>query len=128
MAKANPFDKYLKPEDRLQIAIAQFLQLQYPKVVWLHPPNEGKRTPFEQYLYKQLGCLTGASDMIIFEARGEYHGLVIEIKVKYASGKKNYPTERQKDFLRALTAKRWCVAVVWSLEEAIDLINGYMRL
>ena len=46
----NPFEKFLVPEDHLQMQVARYMAMQYPKVFWCHTPNEGKRSPYEQCL------------------------------------------------------------------------------
>ena len=127
MAKrSNPFEKFLNKEDHLHISIAEWLSYQYPKLVWIHPPNEGKRSPFEQYLFKRLGAKAGASDMIFFCARAGYHGLALELKVKYDKGK-NMPTKSQKSFLEDLNRDGYCTAVAWTYEEATGIIDSYMK-
>jgi hypothetical protein len=123
MPKRNPFEKFLKKEDHLQIQLSRWLRYQYPNVIWLHPQNEGRRSPFERYLYKQLGCLTGASDMLIFEAKGSYHGLAIELKVG-----NNKPTPRQQEFITTMREKGWWADVVWEFDAAVQLIDWYMKL
>ena len=43
MARANPYQKYLKGEDLLQRAVINYIQMQYPDAIFTHPMNEGKR-------------------------------------------------------------------------------------
>lgn len=124
--KNNAFNKYLTKEDRLHVLIAEWISWQYPKVVWIHPPNEGKRTPFEQFLFKCLGARSGASDIIFFCAKAGFHGLAIELKVNYDKGK-NYPTKHQKAFLKDLNKEGYCTAVTWTFEETKDIITNYMN-
>ena len=71
MARVNPYQKYLKGEDLLQRAVMNYIEMQYPKAIFTHPMNEGKRSPFEQYKMKYLA---------------------IELKHKY-----NKPTPNQKE-------------------------------
>ena len=66
MARANPYQKYLKGEDLLQRAVINYIQMQYPKAIFTHPMNEGKRSPFEQYKLKYLGTKPGIPDLLIF--------------------------------------------------------------
>ena len=124
--KKNPFHKYLKQEDHLQIQLAQWLSHQYPNLLWIHVPNEGRRSPFEQYLFSLLGTAKGASDMIFFEPRGKYHGLMIELKVIYANGKKNYPSEAQKQFIKNCQLRGYYATVVWTFDQAVDIIVEYI--
>ena len=66
MARANPYQKYLKGEDLLQRAVINYIQMQYPDAIFTHPMNEGKRSPFEQYKLKYLGTKPGIPDLLIF--------------------------------------------------------------
>ena len=55
--KRNPFAKYLGKEDVLQNQVMRYIGLKYPKTLFTHVANEGKRTPFEQYKMKYLPSL-----------------------------------------------------------------------
>ena len=52
---SNPFHKYLGPDDHLQHQVITWLRYQHPKLRYHHSPNEGRRTPFEQFKFKYLG-------------------------------------------------------------------------
>ena len=47
--KSNPYQKYLGKEDVLQNQVMRYIGLKYPKALFTHVANEGKRTRFEQY-------------------------------------------------------------------------------
>ena len=64
--KRNPYAKYLGKEDVLQNQVMKYLSLKYPKALYTHVANEGKRTPFEQYKMKYLGTKPGIPDLMIF--------------------------------------------------------------
>jgi len=59
------FKKYLGPEDKLQIAVNNYLSIAYPKALFCHVPNEGKRSPFERYKFKELGGKAGIPDILV---------------------------------------------------------------
>ena len=80
----------------------------------------------KQYLFKLLGTAKGASDMIFFEPRGIYHGLMIELKVIYAGGKKNYPSKAQKQFIEDCKLRGYYAAIAWTFEEAKGIISQYI--
>ena len=65
--RENPFNKYLTKEDKLQHRIISYLKYQYPKVLYTHVPNEGKRSVFERYKFKYLGAKAGVPDLLIFK-------------------------------------------------------------
>lgn len=66
---------------------------------------------------------SGTPDLLIFEARGKYMGLAIELKIK-----PNTPTPAQLDFLKALEDRGWKTAVVYAIDSFIDTVNDYMYL
>lgn len=120
------------PETDLQIAFANYMRLQYPKVLHIHVPNErktlvrrNKKGGFytsEGSRLKRMGVISGVSDNLIFEPSiGITHiGLAIELKIK-----PNKPTEEQLIFLSRLSAKGWKTAVCYTLDEAIGITDSY---
>ena len=73
------FESYLGKEDHLQHQIITWLRLQHPKIVFHHSPNEGRRTPFEQFKYKYLGSDAGFPDLIFPALK-----VAIELKINMA--------------------------------------------
>ena len=120
--KRNPFAKYLGKEDVLQNQVMRYLGLKYPKTLFTHVANEGKRTPFEQYKMKYLGTKPGIPDIMIFEPNETKNGLAIELKAGY-----NKPTENQRKWLKELENNNW--VAVWSinLDECIEIIDKYFN-
>jgi hypothetical protein len=69
-----------RPEQRLQIAVAQFLEIALPHdAVWFHVPNGGKRTPVEGGIFKAMGVKAGVPDLWIFYRNKTF---AIELKAK----------------------------------------------
>ena len=120
--KRNPFAKYLGKEDVLQNQVMRYICLKYPKTLFTHVANEGKRTPFEQYKMKYLGTKPGIPDIMIFEPNNTKNGLAIELKAGY-----NKPTPNQKKWLKELENNNW--VAVWSnnLDECIEIIDKYFN-
>lgn len=120
--KRNPFAKYLGKEDVLQNQVMRYIGLKYPKTLFTHVANEGKRTPFEQYKMKYLGTKPGIPDIMIFEPNETKNGLAIELKVGY-----NKPTPNQLKWLKSLENNNW--VAVWSnnLDECIEIIDKYFN-
>ena len=65
----NPYSKYLGKEDILQNQVMRYIGLKYPKALFTHVANEGKRTKFEQYKLKYLGTKPGIPDIMIFNPK-----------------------------------------------------------
>lgn len=120
--RRNPFEDYLKKEDKLQNAVMQYIKGKYPGVYAIHVPNEGKRTPFERFKFKYLGGVSGVPDVLIFHKNANKCGLAIELKVGY-----NKPTKNQLDALEALKKANWAACWVNNLDDAIETINTYFN-
>lgn len=116
------FHKFLGKEDHEHRKVITYLQLQYPGVLFLHVPNEGRRTPFEQFKFKWLGGKAGFPDFMIFVANKHGNGLAIEMKVK-----PNKPTDAQKAWLAALHNRNYVAEVCFSFEEAKIVIDNYLK-
>jgi len=118
----NPFEKYLSKEDLLHKSVLDFVRYKYPHAIIAHPPNEGKRTPFERFKTKWLGISSGLPDLMIFSPSHSYFGLAIEIKVK-----PNKMTDSQLKWHENLFNCRWQCACVYNIDEAMDVINEYFN-
>lgn len=114
------YAKYQGSEEDLQKTLARYLDLL--GLVWVHPPNEIKAKP--QYLKKRkaLGVKAGVPDVLIFNPSGKYNGLAIELKVGY-----NKPSQAQLDWLDKLAGLGWLTLVAYSLDEAIEVIDNYIK-
>lgn len=117
-SKANPFDKYLRPEDHLHFQVVEYLRYQYPQATFHHSPMEGRRSPFERYLLKKLGAKRGFIDIIIFDNGG----LAMELKIK-----PNKPSEGQVWWLERLGKLGFKKAVCYTFEEAKVCIDNHFH-
>ena len=124
------------PEDALQAATARWLKAQHPNLLAFHVPNGGKRplstvrrrgqlvqAPIIAAKLKQGGALAGVSDWLILEPRGEYHGLVIELKAKGGGLESS-----QIEFLFRCQDRNYFIAVAWSLDGFMEVVNTYLEL
>ena len=119
---ANPYEKYLGGEDKLQRAIINYLQMQYPDAIFTHPMNEGKRTKFEQYKMKYLGAKPGIPDLLIFTPNAHFSGLAVELKYKY-----NKLTDNQKKWLKWLENCKWAVYWTNDFDDCVNVIDKYFK-
>lgn len=118
----NPFQKYLGKEDKLQNKVMTYLRYQYPKALFTHVSNEGKRSPFERYKMKFLGSKAGMPDLMIFTPNKYYSGLAIELKVGY-----NKPSENQKKWLADLNDANWKAIWLNNFEDIKTTIDNYFK-
>lgn len=116
--RKRSFLDYMGPEDHLQHQVITWLKFQHPKLRYHHSPNEGKRTPFEQFKFKYLGSDAGFPDLIFPELE-----LVIELKVK-----PNRPTPAQREWLDFFRSIGWTAEVCYTFDEAITVINDEVKI
>lgn len=119
---ANPFEKYLGKEDRLQSQIIKYLDYQHRDIIYTHPNNEGKRTAYERFKLKILGVKAGVPDLLIFNPNNSYNGLAIELKIKY-----NKPTASQVKWLEDLKLCGWYCTIGKDFDSVKELINKYKK-
>lgn len=96
----------------------------YPELSRLYAiPNGGRRDKAEAAHLKRQGVKSGVPDLHLPVARGNYHGLYIEMKVG-----KNKPTQNQKEWISALKASGYAVEVCYSAAAARQIIIAYLQL
>lgn len=117
----------MRSEDTEQIAVvnwAHWYADRYPELKWLyHCPNGGSRNRAEAVKLKQMGVKAGVADLCIPYPKGIYCGLYIEMKFG-----DNRQQNTQKEFLADMAAAGHFVATCYSAEEAIKVIEEYVKL
>ena len=115
-----------KREDQEQETVIQWsetVRRRYPGVDRIyHIPNGGKRNAAEAAHFKRLGVKPGVPDLCLPVARRGYHGLYVEMK-----SKKGKTTEKQDEWLEHLSSEGYLTAVCFSAEQAIKVIEDYLR-
>jgi hypothetical protein len=122
-----------KKEESLQIAISNYIRLQYPDVIftfeasglWL-PIGLAKKT-------KAMRSDTGLPDLLIFEPKGKFHGLFIELKAKTIYKKdggylKDDHIEDQTHLLHRLKVKGYMAVFAIGFDDAKKIIDSYFNL
>ena len=67
-----------KPEQKLQNQVANWIRLRYPDLLWTISPAGLVRGANMAVQMKRMGYTNGTPDILIFEARGRFHGLLID--------------------------------------------------
>ena len=116
------FKKYLGPEDKLQIAVNNYLSIAYPKALFCHVLNEGRRTPFERFKFKELGGKAGIPDVLVFTPSKKYNGLAIELKAG-----RNNPTAKQIQWLNDLKHNGWASYCLNDFDTITEIIDKYFK-
>ena len=141
-----------QPEFQLQVEVCNYLNLQYPKVLFYSDTGSGaKLTPQQAYrnnLIKKIGYKN--PDLFIIYANAKWHGLFLELKketpYKKTGGLKKQLVsinktvkgkiikvgsydhlELQEQSLKDLRLKGFMACFCWSFEMAKNTIDDYMK-
>jgi len=109
----------LGEETRHQIAVANYLH--YLGVLFTATANGVYTSKKQAQIMKAMGLQSGVPDILIFEPRGEYIGLALELK-----STKGRPTPAQKMWIEKMKSKGWA-AEIGRPETSIDLIDRYLK-
>lgn len=121
-------------ESDLQVQVADYLRLRYPKVLFHSDFGSGIKLTQGQALKqkRQNGGRRGWPDMFIAEPMNGLHGLFIELKKAGTRLKKKDGTwasshlEEQNEVLNALQKKGYAAYFAVGFEEAKDIIDDYL--
>lgn len=106
-----------------QIAVVRHLRILYPKLLLTISPQGNKISVRQGRQFKAMGYVAGTPDIMIFEARGKYHGLHIELKTK--TGKWQ---DVQKLWADRVERRGYCYRLCRGYDEAIRAVEEYMSL
>ena len=114
-------------ESEEQIALFQWAEVmsgKHPELALMyHIPNGGARYAATAGRLNAEGVKSGVPDLCLPVARGAFHGLYIEMKVK-----PNKPTKLQLVWLSELSKQGYQTNVCYSWQEAADVIEKYLLL
>ena len=101
---------------------AEYQSKKLPELALLFAiPNGGFRSKATAGRLKAEGVKAGVPDIFLPVARGEFHGLFIEMKAG-----RNKPTATQSAWLYHLSQQGYKVAVCYGWEAARDMITEYL--
>jgi len=116
----------MSPEDGMQIALVNYIRLQYPKAIFCHIPNGGNRNPREGAKFKRMGVLPGMPDLMFFNPISNdsgivYCGLALELKTQKGKLRPN-----QQDRLSELKQCDWHCKVAYGFDQAKEIVDNYL--
>jgi len=79
--RVNPYERYLTKEDKLQRAVVKYCVTKY-NIRPIPCNTESRKTPYEQFKFKQTGGYRGILDLFIPSPSGTFNGLFIELKIE----------------------------------------------
>lgn len=111
-------------EDDLQMAVADYLRMQCPSLLWLHVPNGGKRNAREGARFKRMGVKPGVADILMFWRTGDKHHMAA-IELKSEKGKQE---PSQKIFQHNWTFLGGQYAICRSIDDVTACLKAWGAL
>lgn len=118
-----PTRKNKSPEHDIQVAVVGLLESIHPKPLYSATVGGVRLAIHTAKKMKEAGYSSGIPDMLIFEPRGFYTGLAIEIKTE-----KGRASDNQKQWVTDLNNRGWRAEVCRGFDECADVISEYFNL
>jgi hypothetical protein len=116
--KATP-----ESESNQQEIVINYIKLAYPDVLYCASAG-GMRTSYLQAIkMKRTGYVKGFPDLFIYEPRGQFFGLAIEMKKE----KGGVASPEQKRWQEQLRNRGYCSYICKGKDEAIKIIDEYFN-
>lgn len=126
--------KKKQPEFALQSQICQWLSIQHPDILFLSDTVASIKLTIPQQVRNKKIQKEGfkCPDLLIFEPRGGYKGLFIELKVetpfkKNGELKKSDHLEGQQKSIDDLIKKGYKACFSWGFEQTKAIIDNYLK-
>jgi hypothetical protein len=111
-------------EEKEQIALCQYMRLQYPSIIFSSDHSGIRVSQGLANKVKKLHSENGIPDLTIYEPRGGYYGLCIELKATGNSPFRKTGMLRDNEHLR----KGYLAGFCTGFDEAKQTIDWYMSL
>lgn len=124
-----------QPEFQLQCAVCEYLEMQFPKILYMSDTVASLKLTFPQMARNKKIQKSDfhCPDLMILEPRKGYHGLFIELKVvsPYLKDgktlKKSDHLTGQQDTLIKLNLKGYHANFATGFDEAKEIIDNYLK-
>jgi hypothetical protein len=116
--KATP-----ESESNQQEIVIKYLRLAYPDALYCASAGGMWTSDSQRIKMARTGYVKGFPDLFIYEPRGKYHGLAIEMKK--VKGSKIEPEQVQ--WQEQLRNRGYCSYICKGNEEAIKIIDEYFN-
>jgi hypothetical protein len=127
-------------ETEIQKALCRYVSLKYPKVLFNCDCSGLNLSKAQSGIASVIRSDKGFPDFVMYEPKGRYHGLFIEIKKegellhKKTGQKNNFTVEvykndhikEQSDILHALQQKGYYALFGIGLDECMNIVDNYM--
>lgn len=109
-----------RPEQELQIRAVKFIRAAYPDLLFFHVPNGGVRSKVEGAIFKAMGTMAGAPDLMFVLPTG----VAAFLELKAGKGKLTATQEAFRDRCQSAGAF-WAEAR--SLEEIEEQLHRWLQ-
>lgn len=115
--------EFIRSEYIEQIQFVNWLEQTYPGILFSSSCG-GMRTSIGTAVkMKRAGYKKGCPDIMIFEPRGQYHGLFIEMKRE----KKSVISPEQKVWINELNKRNYKAVICYGFEDAKKTVEKYFE-
>lgn len=111
-----------KNEYKIQADFVRYVELMYPDLLYTISPAGFIMSAGMAMKMMRMGYRKGTPDIMFFEPRGKWHGLLIEFK-----DPKGVVSETQINFLGQAKARGYWVDICRSTASAIALLDLYLK-
>ena len=118
-----PTRKNGSPEHDIQVAIVGLLESIEPTPLYSATVGGVRLAIHTAKKMKEAGYSKGVPDMLVYEPRGMYAGLAIEVKTE-----KGRASDEQKEWIRNLNNRGWRAEICKGFDECADVICEYFDL
>jgi hypothetical protein len=123
--KKSATKRKIAPESEAnqQEIVVKYLRLAYPDALYCASAGGMWTSDSQRIKMARTGYVKGFPDLFIYEPRGEYHGLAIEMKK--VKGSKIEPEQVQ--WQEQLRNRGYCSYICKGKDEAIKIIDEYFN-
>src|SRR4030043_144397 len=117
--KRSPFNRRTEYDEHC--AVIGYRRVRFPYILLTIAPNGLKLSMPQAMKFKRMGYTAGTPDLLIFEPRGNYNGLLIEMKREH--GGQVSPAQRER--IGRAAKRGYCTAICNGFDEAREAIERY---
>lgn len=112
----------------VQVAIVNYLRAKYPGALWTASSAGMKTNVITAMRFKAMGVQPGFPDIAIYEPRGIYRGLFIELKRPKARGSsRGTVSPHQTRWIDGLNRRGYKAVICYGFDDARKILDDYMK-
>jgi hypothetical protein len=118
----KPTRKNKSPEHDIQVKLVKLLKSLDPQPLFSATVGGVRLAMHTAKKMKEAGYSKGIPDLLIFEPRGMYIGLAIEVKTE-----KGRPSPHQKEWIKDLNTRGWRAEICKGYDDCAAVIHEYFN-